>query len=67
MREELKEGVWREPIQAMLVMDSKALQCDEEAGRGVQKRLCDVDLSDEKKCQGCGGEEGTVKHRYVHL
>ena len=32
----------------------------------VQKRLYDVDWSNETRCQGCGGEKGTEKHRLYH-
>ena len=70
--EELQEGVWLEPIQAMpwrrtwtdkhrhvmrkLVVD---------AG-WVQKRLYDIAWSDEKKCRGRNKEEGTEKHWQYH-
>ena len=32
----------------------------------MQKRLCDIGWSDEKKCRGCNKEEGTEKHRLYH-
>ena len=32
----------------------------------MQKRLCDIGWSDEKKCRCCNKEEGTEKHRLYH-
>ena len=65
---ELKDGVWLEPIQALLrrrtnrnVMRKLVVR----VGR-VQKRLYDVGWSDEKKCRSCTKEGGTEKHRLYH-
>ena len=32
----------------------------------MQKRLFDIGLSDERKCQACHDEEGIEKHRFYH-
>ena len=72
--DELKEGVWLQPISALLrrkategwtdkhrnVMRKLAVE-----GGWVQKKLCDTGWSDVKKCGGCKKEE-TEKHGLCH-
>ena len=71
--EELKEGVWLEPIQAMLRRKTNEPWTDNH--RNVMRKLvvegggCRKDcatLSHEKKCRGFNKEEGTEKHRLYH-
>ena len=59
--EELKEGVWLEPIQAMLrrttsdlwtVMHHNEMCKLVIEGRLVQKGMCDIGRPDEQKCPG---------------
>ena len=73
--EELNEGVWLDPIQAMLrrKFDEGWMDKHRNVMRKlvveegwVQRRLHDIGWSDEKKCQGCAKEEGTEKHRLYH-
>ena len=70
--EELKDGVWLEPIQAMLRRMTTDVWTEKHrnvtrkvvvGGGWVQKRLHVVGWSIEKKCRGCNKEEGTERHR----
>ena len=70
--EELKEGVWFVPTEAMLrkKMDDEWTDKHRNVlkkllveGGWVQKRLFDIGWSNEDKCQRCNKEEGTEKHR----
>ena len=65
--EELKEGVWLEPIRAMLRRKTNEAWTDKHRkvtkklvveGTWVQKRFFDTGWSDEKKCRDCDEEEG---------
>ena len=67
---DVKEGVWREPIQAMLRGRTNEVWTDKHRnvmkklvveGGWVQKRLFDIGWSDEKKCRGLK-KDGTEKH-----
>ena len=69
--EELKGGVWLELIQAMLRRTTNEFWTEEHRhvarklvveGGWMQKRLYDIDWSDEKKCGGSYKEEGTEKN-----
>ena len=73
--EELKGGVWQEPIQVMLRKKTNEAWMDKHRnvtrklvveGGWVQRRWHDTGWSDEKKCRGCNKEEGTDKHRLSH-
>ena len=74
--EELKEGVWLEPVRAMLRGKTNEVWTDMHRnvtrkpvveGCWVQRRLYDIGWSDEKKCRGCKKEEErTEKHRRCH-
>ena len=69
--EELKEGVWLEPVRAMLRGKTNEVWTDMHRnvtrkpvveGCLVQKRLYDIGWSDEKKCRGSNkAEECTEK------
>ena len=53
--EELKEGAWLNPVQAMLRRKTNGAWTDNHRvveGEWVQKRLYDIGWSDEKKCKG---------------
>ena len=73
--EELKEGVWLEPAQALLgkkrwkngLTNIEMLRGNYVWKEGwVQKGLFDIGRSDESKCQACHKVEGTEKHRLYH-
>ena len=73
--EELKDGVWFDPIKATLREKMNEEWTNRHRivfrkivveGTWVQKRLYDIGWSDEKKCPGCNIEEGTEKHRLCH-
>ena len=73
--EELRGGVWLEPIQAVLRRKTNESWTDKHLnvmrqlvvdGGWIQKRMYDTGWSDEKKCRGCNKEEGTEKHRLCH-
>ena len=70
--EELKVGVWLEPIQAMLRRRTNELWTEKHRnvmrklaveGGWVQKRMHDIGWPDVKRCRGCNQEDGTEKHR----
>ena len=73
--EELKEGTWLEPVQALLRKKVKE-NCNHKhcnvarkiflEGGWTQKRLSDIGWSDVSLCQACQMEEGTEKHRPYH-
>ena len=73
--EELNEGIWLEPALALLRKKTKEEWTEKHRnvarrifleGGWVQKRLFDIGLSDEGKCQACCKEEGKEKHRLCH-
>ena len=73
--EEMKAGVWMEPVQAVLRRKTTEAWTEKHQhvtkklfveGGWVQKRLYDTCWSGEKKCRGCNHEEGTGKHRLYH-
>ena len=73
--EEMKAGVWMEPVQAVLRRKTTEAWTEKHQhvtkklfveGGWVQKRFFDTCWSDEKKCRGCNHEEGTGKHRLYH-
>ena len=74
--EDLKEGVWLEPIQAVLKKNTNQACTDKHRhvmrklvldGGWVQKRLYDSGLSDDKTCRGCNRGEDTGKHRMSQI
>ena len=72
--EELKEGIWLEPAQAVLRKKTKEMDGKHRnvarmlflEGGWVQKRLFDTGWSDERKWQDWNEEEGIEKHRRCH-
>ena len=73
--EELKEGVWLEPTQAMLQRRTNELWTDKHhnvmrklavEGGWVQKRTYDIGWPDAKKCRGCKKGEAIEKYRLYH-
>ena len=73
--EESKEGVRLQPVLAMQRRKTNGSWTEKHSdgmrnwvvdGCWAQKRLSDTGWSDDKKCPGRGGKEGTEKHRLHH-